>query len=115
MLQDNETPVEDNCVQFLFFKVDPSWRRLDAEVRACHKEEFITVLRRTEIEVETHTFSTLGLRADTDFMLWRMHTGLGMSRRDAKRPSWDRTRSVPGSQPRLLWSAEAVHVRKGED
>ena len=76
MLQNNEPPVEDNCVQFLFFKVDSSWRRLDAEVRACHKEEFLDVLRKTETDVETHSFSTLGLRADTDFMLWRMHTGL---------------------------------------
>lgn len=76
MLHNNQPPVEDNCVQFLFFKLDPSWRRLDTEVRAVHKEEFLAALRRTEIEVETHAFSTLGLRADTDFMLWRTHPGL---------------------------------------
>ena len=76
MLNSNEPPVEDNCVQFLFFKLDPSWRRQPARDRICQKEEFLKALRITEADVETHSFSTLGLRADSDFMLWRMHPGL---------------------------------------
>lgn len=76
MLNSNEPPVEDSCVQFLFFKLDPSWRRQPAGDRAIHKEEFLNALRKTEADVETHSFSTLGLRADSDFMLWRTHPGL---------------------------------------
>lgn len=71
MLKDNVPPADDNCVQFLFFKVDASWRRQPDEIRACHKDEFLEVLRETETAVETHSFSSLGLRADADFMLWR--------------------------------------------
>ena len=66
----------DTCVQFVFFKLDASWRRQPADTRARHKEEFLTTLRATEAEVPTHTYSTFGLRADTDFMLWRTSTGL---------------------------------------
>ena len=67
---------DDNCVQFVFFKLDASWRRQSAGARVEQKEEFLSALRATEAEVPTHSYSTLGLRADTDFMLWRASTGL---------------------------------------
>ena len=76
MLQNNDSQADDNCVQFLFFKLDSAWRRQPVEARACQKGEFLRVLRKTRGEVETHSFSTLGLRADADFMLWRMSSGL---------------------------------------
>lgn len=63
-------------MQFVFFKVDASWRRQPAELRTRHKEEFLTTLKATESEAPANTFSTLGLRADTDFMLWRTSAGL---------------------------------------
>ena len=75
-MKDGPTGTGDTCVQFVFFKVDGSWRRQPAEARTRHKEEFLTTLRATEDEVPAHAYSTLGLRADTDFMLWRTSTGL---------------------------------------
>ena len=76
MLQNNDSLADDNCVQFLFFKMDAAWRRQASETRACQKREFLRVLRKTQAGVETHSFSTLGLRSDSDFMLWRMSSGL---------------------------------------
>ena len=75
-MKDNSTSAGDTCVQFVFFKVDSSWRRQSAETRNSDKEQFLSTLRGTEAEVGTHSFSTLGLRADTDFMLWRTASGL---------------------------------------
>ena len=75
-MKDGRTGTTDTCVQFVFFKVDASWRRHPAETRTRHKEEFLTTLWATGSEVPTHTFSTLGLRADADFMLWRTSAGL---------------------------------------
>ena len=75
-MTDNGTGTDDNCVQFVFFKVDPTWRRQPAGTKVEQKEEFLTALRGTEVRVPTHSYSTLGLRADTDFMLWRASTGL---------------------------------------
>ena len=75
-MSDNSTPAPDTCVQFLFFKVDPRWRRQDYGTRREQKQQFLSVLSETESTIETHSFSTLGLRADTDFMLWRTSTSL---------------------------------------
>ena len=77
MLRDDDSPAGDVCVQFLFFRLDSSWRRQPAEVRDCQKSEFLRVLKKTQSDVETHSFSTLGLRSDSDFMLWRM-TSMGL-------------------------------------
>ena len=75
-MSDNSTPAPDTCVQFLFFKLDSEWRRQDDDVRRSQKAEFASVLSETESTIETHSFSSLGLRADADFMLWRTSTGL---------------------------------------
>ena len=75
-MSDKGNGTTDKCVQFVFFKLDASWRRQTVETRAHQKEEFLTTLRATEAEVPAHAYSTLGLRADTDFMLWRSSSGL---------------------------------------
>lgn len=60
-------------VNFAFFKVNPEWRRLPISERRDHKEEAVRVLQRWNNEdMRLLTYSTAGLRADTDFMLWRI-------------------------------------------
>ena len=72
----NSTGTGDTCIQFVFFKLDASWRRQPAGTKVEQKEEFLSALRATETQVPAHSYSTLGLRADTDFMLWRTSTEL---------------------------------------
>ena len=72
-LKDDAATPEDACVQFVFFKLDSSWRRQSAETRSKQKEEFLDALRDTQIEA---AFSMFGLRADADFMLWRTSSRL---------------------------------------
>ena len=69
-------PVQEQLMQFLFFQLDPSWRRLDAETRAAQRAEFLAVLQATEADVPFDSFSLVGIRADADFMLWRRAGGL---------------------------------------
>lgn len=60
-------------VNFAFFKVNPEWRRLTIDERREHKAEAIRVLNRWNNEdMRLITYSNAGLRADTDFMLWRI-------------------------------------------
>ncbi|MCY3603968.1 MAG: chlorite dismutase family protein [Chloroflexi bacterium] len=75
-MEGNAPTAGETLVQFLFLKVDSAWRRLDADERAEQKQEFLHALQQTETVVPTHTFSTLGVRADTDFMLWRTSSDL---------------------------------------
>ena len=59
-------------VNYLFFKLDPVWRRLDEAERERGKKEFLGVAEEHSREMLLRSFSLMGLRSDADFMLWRI-------------------------------------------
>ena len=62
-------------VQYLFFKADAAWRRLPEDERARGKREFAQAVGQSE-GIATYSYSTLGLKSDTDMMLWRVAPSL---------------------------------------
>src|SRR5690242_15240258 len=58
-------------VQYTFFKVDPAWRRLPAAEREAGRAEFARAVQAACPSVNTYAYSTLGLKAGVDLMLWR--------------------------------------------
>lgn len=61
---------ESQFVQYLMLKVDPQWRRLDAATRKAGREEFSRTVCGASAKVETYAYSTLGLKAGADILLW---------------------------------------------
>ncbi len=61
-------------VNFLFYKVDPAWRRLSKEERDRGKREFAEVVQRCDDRdrMLVVPYSTAGIRGDCDLMLWRI-------------------------------------------
>ncbi len=61
-------------VSFTFFKVMPEWRRLAQEEREEHRRELADVISRWNIpdQMKVLTYSTVGIRPECDFMLWRI-------------------------------------------
>lgn len=57
-------------VQALALGLDPAWRRLPDDERAAGAEAFAAVLDRPA--VRTETYSSIGLQAGTDLLLWRL-------------------------------------------
>jgi len=64
--------IKRQYVNYLFFKVDPAWRRLSAEERAAGKREFDTVVSEYHSQVMVIPYSTVGIRPEVDLMLWRI-------------------------------------------
>ena len=61
-------------LNYAFFKVDPAFRRLPAEERremACAFEQLLCEWQAGD-DLIMRTYSLVGLRADADFMLWRI-------------------------------------------
>ncbi len=70
-----ETKKEQNrrqYVNFVYYKVDPAWRRLPEAERKRGKEQFIEVVKSFEPEMIVIPYSLVGIRGDCDFMLWRI-------------------------------------------
>jgi len=61
-------------VNFIFYKLDPAWRRLPDAEKQRGKREFADVVREAQSRMLILTYSTFGIRAETDFMLWRIST-----------------------------------------
>jgi chlorite dismutase len=59
-------------VNYLFFKLDPVWRRLPDEEREQGKKGFLEAVEEHGQGMLLRSFSLMGLRSDADFMLWRI-------------------------------------------
>ena len=57
-------------VQYLFLALDASWRRLPAKERECATTELRSVIENQE-GITTYAYTTTGLKAGTDLLLWR--------------------------------------------
>src|SRR5438094_10584706 len=63
-------PMADrHFVKYTFLKVDPAWRRLDAEQRAADKREFLAACEDFAQDHLLQSFSLVGTRGDCDLML----------------------------------------------
>ena len=63
---------DERFVHAWLLRLDPAWRRLAAEARRADAEAFCAAATRTERRVMQHTYSTIGLRAEGELLLWRM-------------------------------------------
>ena len=61
----------DRYVQALALGVDPAWRRLPPDERRTTFGAFATALEAGEA-VQTFTYSTIGLKAGVDLLVWRL-------------------------------------------
>lgn len=60
---------ERQFVKYTFLKIDPAWRRLDADLRASDKREFLAACEDFSSDHLLRGFSTIGTRGDCDLML----------------------------------------------
>ncbi|MEM6560973.1 MAG: chlorite dismutase family protein [Planctomycetota bacterium] len=64
------TPIQRQVVSFVAYKLDPAFRRLDDKQAAL--EEFASVAETPIDGLILNTYSTVGLKLDTDLMFWRI-------------------------------------------
>lgn len=72
-------------VKYTFYKIFPDWRHLIADVKKTQKAEFSALLHELDDEIVLRCYSNVGLRADTDFMLWAIDPRLETFRDMAQR------------------------------
>jgi chlorite dismutase len=76
--------MDTTFVQFLFYRLDPAWRRLPEEERTCKTTEFAEAAESSD-GITTYAYSTTGLKAGTDLMLWRQGTNVADLQASASR------------------------------
>jgi chlorite dismutase len=59
-------------VHYAFYKVRPEWRLLPDGKKEESAAEFLDTVDRFRDPIMMETYSTLGLRTDTDFLIWKV-------------------------------------------
>jgi chlorite dismutase len=70
--QAQEEKLPAQYINYVFFKLDSGWRRLPNDERERGKEEFLRAVEEHSGGMLLRSFSLMGLRADADFMLWKI-------------------------------------------
>ncbi len=73
-----EAKPQPQFVSFSFYKLDPAFRRLDRASKQSGKEEFASVVREYDGQLIVRSYSTVGLRADAELLLWRIASNLDL-------------------------------------
>ena len=73
-----EKEVQRQFVNFAFYKLDPSFRRLPKERKEAAKKEFLEVAEEYDADSDmiVLSYTTVGIRADADIMFWRISQDL---------------------------------------
>jgi chlorite dismutase len=72
------SPVEKQFVNYVFFRVNPDWRKLDAETKTAAKDEFQKVFERYRSHFLLFSYSLVGFDSKADLMFWRIGTSMDL-------------------------------------
>lgn len=107
-------------VNFMFFRVDRAFRSLDADVKAEAKREFAEIVGRYSGPMIVLPYSTLGLKAGVDFMLWRIGFDIDPFQKmvaDINKSRLGRHLDIPHSYLAMTKHSQYVdeHVHEGQE
>ncbi|MEJ7622805.1 MAG: chlorite dismutase family protein [Pyrinomonadaceae bacterium] len=71
-----ERPIDKQFVNFLFLRVNPEWRKLNAETKRIYKSEFQSVFDSFRDDFLLYSYSLVGFDAKADMMFWRIGESL---------------------------------------
>ncbi|MDE2639051.1 MAG: chlorite dismutase family protein [Chloroflexota bacterium] len=72
-----DPPTGKQFVKFSFFRLRDDVRAAPAADRAALASELTSLIERSAERMLTRTYSTVGTRADTDFLIWQVSDDLG--------------------------------------
>ena len=70
--QGSAPPIQRQFVSFSFFKINPAMRQLADDAKWQARSEFLKLFQTPWEKMMCLTYSTTGLKADCDFLLWRI-------------------------------------------
>ncbi len=115
-----DTATARQFVNFMFFRIDRAFRRESAELKAEARREFTELVERYTRAMIVLPYSTLGLKAGVDFMLWRIGYDLAPFQAmaaDINRSILGRYLDVPNSYLAMTKHSQYVqdHVHEGQE
>ncbi len=70
--------IQKQFVSFIFFRVNPEFRKLNGENKALYKAQFEEVFNQYEKDLLLFTYSLVGFDSKADLMFWRIGNSLDL-------------------------------------
>lgn len=71
-VEEQKAKLPRQFVNFTFYGARPEWRLLSAADKQQCKEEFVRTVEEYRTQLLLNSYSTVGLRINVDFMIWRI-------------------------------------------
>ena len=71
-VEEQKAKLPRQFVNFTFYKARPEWRLLTEEDKERCRNEFVQTVDEFRKPLLIHSYSTIGLRTNVDFMIWRI-------------------------------------------
>jgi chlorite dismutase len=71
-VEEQKAKLPRQFVNFTFYRARPEWRLLSNEDKQRCREEFVGTVDQFRKCLLMHSYSTIGLRTNVDFMIWRI-------------------------------------------
>ncbi len=118
--QSSEPSLQRQFVNFMFFKTDRAFRHEPAEVKEEAKRELAAIVNRYHGPMMVLPYTTVGLKPNTDFMLWRITYDLSLFQQmaaDINKSILGRWLDVPVSYLSMTKHSQYVdeHVHEGQE
>ena len=118
--QSSEPSLQRQFVNFMFFKTDRAFRREPAEVKEEARRELAAIVNRYHGPMMVFPYTTVGLKPNTDFMLWRITYDLSLFQQmaaDINKSILGRWLDVPVSYLSMTKHSQYVdeHVHEGQE
>jgi chlorite dismutase len=83
LVADNKDPhpfpvIQKQFINFIFFRVNPDWRKLEDENKTLYKNEFAGIFENYSQQLLTFSYSLVGFDSKADLMFWRISDSLDL-------------------------------------
>lgn len=100
-------------VNFTFYHARPEWRLLSAGDKQLYRDEFIRTVDEFRSSLLINSYSTVGLRTNVDFMIWRIGYELEpMQEMTARLNKTEAAKYIEPSQSFLSMTKRSMYIDK---
>jgi chlorite dismutase len=71
-VEEKKAKLPRQFVNFTFYHARPEWRLLSDDDKQTYRDEFVKTVDEFRSSLLIHSYSTIGLRTNVDFMIWRI-------------------------------------------
>ena len=112
-VEEQKAKLPRQFVNFTFYRARPEWRLLTNDDKQQFRQEFVKTVDEFRPALLMHSYSTIGLRTNVDFMIWRIGYDLEpMQAMTARLNKTEMAKYIEPSQSFLSMTKRSMYIDK---